>query len=162
MDNGPHALDLIRFLLGEIRNVSAYSCRIQGLPVEDTAQLTLRLENGATGTADLSWSCSTPAKAYLEIYGEDGCVLLDGQGLTYKFKTWSEWKRIPSETTGQAAFARQIDHFLESIPGRSPKRLSNNDGLISQALIEATYQSLSRETVSRFSPEHTRKVQDRS
>src|SRR5439155_23524324 len=90
MDNGPHALDLIQFLLGNVRNVSAYSSRIQNLEVEDTAQLTVRLENGAIGSIDLSWSSSTPAKAYLEIYGEEGSALLDGKGLTYKFKTWSE------------------------------------------------------------------------
>jgi perosamine synthetase len=145
MDNGPHAFDLIRFLLGDIRNISAHGCYIQDMQVEDTAQLTLRLENGSTGTVDLSWSCSTPAKSYLEIYGEDGAVLLDGEGMTYKFKTWNEWKRIPNEKSGPAAFARQIDHFVESVAGQKPTRLNNNDGLISQTLIEAAYESVRRE-----------------
>src|SRR5262249_45199317 len=31
MDNGPHALDLIRFLLGDVRNVTAYASSIQNL-----------------------------------------------------------------------------------------------------------------------------------
>jgi predicted dehydrogenase len=145
MDNGPHALDLIRFLLGEIRKIAAYSSKIQDLPVEDTAQLTVSMENGAFGSVDLSWSSSNPAKTYLEIYGEDGSALLDSEGLTYRFKTWHEWKRVPNEATGPAAFARQIDHFVESIARKSSTRVNNTDGLISQALIEAAYQSLKSE-----------------
>jgi predicted dehydrogenase len=129
--------------------VTAYASRIQNLEVEDTAQLTLRLENGATGSVDLSWSSGTPAASYLEIYGEDGCALLDSGGLSYKFKTWNEWKRIPNETSAEGAFARQIDHFIETISGRVPTRLNNNDGLAAQALIETAYQSLERERSSR-------------
>jgi predicted dehydrogenase len=145
MDNGPHAFDLIRFLLGEVRNIAAYGSYIQKLEVEDTAQLTLRLENGATGSIDLSWCNSNPAKAYLEVYAEDGSVFLDTEGVTYKFKTWKEWKRIPNEISGPPAFARQIDHFIESMATGSPTRLNNDDGLMSQALIEAAYESLKRE-----------------
>jgi predicted dehydrogenase len=155
MDNGPHALDLVRFLFGEVRNVTTYASNIQDLEVEDTAQLSLRLENGGTGFVDLSWSCGTPPKNYLEIYGEDGTALLDADGLTYKFKTWDEWKRIPNEVTGQAAFARQIDHFLESIDSKSPRRVNSNDGLISQTLIEAAYESMKREaSVPILAPEN--------
>ena len=146
MDNGPHALDLIRFLLGEVCTIAAYGSHIQKLRVEDTAQLTVRLESGATGSVDLSWSTSSPAKTYLEIYAEDGSAFLDTEGLTYRFKTWKEWKRVPNEISGPPAFARQIDHFLESIARKSTTRLNNNDGLISQALIEAAYESLNRET----------------
>ena len=142
MDNAPHAVDLIRFLLGEVRSVTAHAFQVQDIEVEDTAQLAVCLENGTVGTMDLSWSSSIPAMNYLELYGEDGTLLLDGQGIKYKFKTWREWKRISSEATGPVAFARQIDHFLESINGTMPTRVNENDGLMSQFFVDAAYESL--------------------
>jgi perosamine synthetase len=144
MDNGPHASDLIRYLLGEIRTVTAHASQIQDLDVEDTAQLMVQMESGTTGTIDLSWSSSVPAKTYLEIYGEDGAALLDHEGVTYRFKSWKDWKRTPNEASAPAAFARQIDHFLECISGKSVSRVSENDGLMSQVVIEAAYESVRR------------------
>jgi dTDP-4-amino-4,6-dideoxygalactose transaminase/predicted dehydrogenase len=146
MDNGPHATDLLRFLLGEVQSVTAYGSRVQKVEVEDTAQLILSLANGAIGTIDLSWSNSIPARSYLEIYGENGTILLDGEGMSYKFKEWKEWKNVPREAGAKASFARQIDHFLESINGKPPTRLTNIDGLKSQILLEAAYESIQRGT----------------
>ena len=144
MDNAPHAVDLIRFLLGEVRTVTAHASHVQDIEVEDTAQLTLSLESGTVGTLDLSWCSSVPSTNYLEIYGEEGTLLLDNEGMTYKFKSWKEWKRIPSQVVGPPAFARQIDHFLESIAGKLPTCLNENDGLMSQFFVDAAYESLKR------------------
>jgi perosamine synthetase len=141
MDNGPHAIDLVRFVFGDVRSITARLSRIQDLQVEDTAQLTMTTEGGAVGTVDLSWSSSVPARSYLEIYGEDGAVFLDGAGLTYKCKAWKDWKRVTNDVTGKAAFARQIDHFVAGIAGTPPTRVVNHDGLAAQMLIEAAYQS---------------------
>jgi dTDP-4-amino-4,6-dideoxygalactose transaminase/predicted dehydrogenase len=145
MDNGPHAIDLIRFVFGELRIVNVRTLQVQELDVEDTAQLTVTTDGGAVGTVDLSWSSSVPARTYLEIYGEDGTALLDSEGLTYKCKAWREWKRIPNELTGTAAFARQIDHFVGSIAGEPPTRVTNQDGLAAQIVIHAAYESANSE-----------------
>ena len=143
MDNGPHATDLLRFLLGEVRSVTAYGSRVQNVEVEDTAQLVLSLENGAIGTVDLSWSNCIPSKSYLEIYGENGTVLTGKAEL--QVQIWKEWKTIPRANT-KASFARQIDHFIECINGKLPSRVTNIDGLKSQILLEAAYQSIERGT----------------
>jgi predicted dehydrogenase len=145
MDNGPHALDIVRYLLGEIRNVTAYGSHFQKLEVEDTAQLSLSLESGAMGTADLSWSNSMPSVNYLEIYGEDGNIFLSAEGMNYKFKTWKEWKKVPRERGPRELFALQVDHFLQCIAGMPPKQVTGDDGLKSQILIEAAYESIRRE-----------------
>ena len=92
MDNGPHAFDLVRHLLGEIIEVKAQATYHQNLPVEDTAQISCRLEKGGAGPLMLSWTLPVPSKTYLEIYGEEGALVLDFDGLSYKFKTWDEWK----------------------------------------------------------------------
>jgi predicted dehydrogenase len=141
MDNGPHAFDLVRYLLGEIDSVSAHVSHIQGLSVEDTAQMTCSLRNGGRGVIDLSWSSTVPSKTYLEIYGEDGTILLDFTGFSYKFKTWNNFKYVPNQMTIKDAFARQNDHFINAMSGVKPSVTVPEDGLRSQELIEQAYMS---------------------
>jgi predicted dehydrogenase len=142
MDNGPHALDLIRYLLGEIKGISAGAGRYQGTAVEDTAQLAVTLESGSTGTVDLSWCAPVVARSYLEIYGEEGTLLLDLQGLSCRYRMWSDWKRMDNQADTRAAFGRQIDHFVQAIHGGQPSVLGNGEGLKSQFAIDAAYESL--------------------
>lgn len=140
MDNGPHAIDLVRYLLGEVKDVSAQLTNFQDLEVEDTAHLNLTLENGAIGTVDISWSTSIPAQNYMEIYGENGTVLLDLKGISYRFKTWDEFKRVPNQLDAKGAFALQFDHFVKAIAGKKPTIVRNEDGLKTQETIEAAYE----------------------
>lgn len=144
MDNGSHAIDLIRYILGEIKSVSAQTENFQNLNVEDTAKMLITLQKGGCGTVDISWSQAVPAPAYLEIYGEDGMIMLDFNGLAYKFKTWKDWKRINNLTNIKEGFNRQINHFTDSILSKNPSIITNDDGLKSQLLIEAAYEALRR------------------
>ena len=142
MDNGPHAIDLIRCLFGEITAVSAAVSNLQDIPVEDTGRMNFTLANGVTGTAEMSWSLPIPSKTYLEIYGENGAALLDFEGIRYKFKDWNEWKVIPNGLNAKGAFARQTDHFINSIITKNPSIVCNADGAKSQIVIEAAYASV--------------------
>ena len=69
MTNGVHAVDLFRFLFGEVRNVSARMATfIQDIEVEDTAGVLIEMENGALGTTDLSWSIPIPQVCRVVVY----------------------------------------------------------------------------------------------
>jgi predicted dehydrogenase len=143
MDNGPHAADLMRYLFGcDVKSVTAQVARIQNLEVEDTAKLDVCMANETPGTGDLSWSVRIPARSYLEIYGEDGAASLDGDGISYRFKTWSEWKREANAVDAKGAFARQIHYFVDATLGQNPLALGNGEGLASQRVIEAAYESV--------------------
>lgn len=139
MDNGPHAFDLIRYLFGEIKDISAQLTRLQDIDVEDTARLNLVLENGAAGTVDISWSTPVPSVHYLEIYGTEGTALLDFNGFSYKFKTWNEFKRVANIRNSKEAFAKQIDHFVRAVKNNTPTAVHNKDGLEAQKIIEKAY-----------------------
>jgi perosamine synthetase len=145
MDNGPHAFDLIRYLFGDIEAISAECRNAQPIEVEDTAKLTVSLSSGAIGVVDLTWSVAVPSRAYLEIYGEDGAALLDLEGITYRFKTWSEWKREPNSVGIKQAFARQVDYFVAAVAGQVPSILGNGEGVESQAVITAAYESIKQD-----------------
>jgi len=142
MDNGPHAFDLVQYLLGEIKDISVQASHFQNIAVEDTAQITCQLVNGARGVIDTSWSLAVPSQNYLEVYGEDGTVMLDPKGLSYKFKTWSEWKRIPSVGDMKTVFIRQVGHFVEAIKTKKPLIVQNEDGLKAQEIIAKAYGSM--------------------
>jgi len=141
MDNGPHAVDLVRYLFGEIESVSAHFSRHQKLDVEDTAKLLVRMRSDIVGVVDLSWSVSVPSQTYLEIYGENGTIHLDPEGLAYKFKIWKEWKRIHNQSTVKEAFGRQVAHFVDGILGKETSFLGNGEGMKAQLVIDASYES---------------------
>jgi len=141
IDSGPHAVDLIHYLFGGIEYVSV-EADSHGIGVEDNARLTLGLKSGAICVVDLSWSIGVPAPSYLEIYGENGTVLVDTAGISYKFKTWDQWKRIPNRLDRAGNFARQVAHFVDAISGSAPRILGNGEGLASQVIIEAAYKAL--------------------
>jgi predicted dehydrogenase len=142
MDNGPHAFDLIRYLFGEVTSIAAQTSSVQHLEVEDTAKVDLAAGAGVVGTSDLSWSVRVPARSYLEIYGADGSASLDGEGISYRFKTYSEWKRDLNQRDVKGAFARQIDYFVTAIGGENPLGLGKDEGIASQRVIEAAYESV--------------------
>jgi perosamine synthetase len=142
MDTAPHALDLIRYLLGDITDVHTQSSFFQDLPVEDTAQLICRLKNGTTGSIEVSWTTPLPSAHYCEIYGEEGTMLLGLSGLSYKFKTWTDWKQVPNKGTPKDGFNRQLNHFVECIQGKHPHIVKPEDGLETQLLLEKAYQQL--------------------
>jgi perosamine synthetase len=142
MDNGPHAFDLVRHLLGDVSDVQARASRPQELAVEDTAQISCSLQNGASGTIDVSWTMPAPSDTYMEIYAQEGTLLLDFDGLSYKFKNWDEYKRIPNKRPAKQAFNEQLDHFVRCIGGAKPSVITIDDGLQAQILIEKAYQSL--------------------
>src|SRR5262249_26487460 len=112
MDNGPHAIDLVHFLMGKKKHVTAQAAAVQRLEVESTAQLSRGLENDTAGTADLSWCVRVPSRSYLELYGDEGAALLDFDGISYMFKTWSDWKRVDNTVGVKQAFGRQVEYFV--------------------------------------------------
>ena len=146
MDNGPHAIDLVQYLLGNITNVSASASDFKNLGVEDTAKLNLSLASGVSGTIDISWLAYVTPQAYLEIYGNQGACFLDMAGVSYKLNTWAEWKRISNKTDVSGGFARQIDHFVNSIRTGKTTVVDNEAGLRSQKVIEAVYNSIQKDS----------------
>jgi len=142
MDNGPHAIDLIRYLLGEMKEVQANVSNYQDISLEDTAQINCKLANGAHGTIDISWSVPAPSSNYLEIYGMEGTMLLDFNGLSYKLKSWNDWKRLTNQLNSEQNFAKQIDHFIGAISGTQQMIIQNGDGLETQKIVEKSYDSI--------------------
>jgi len=138
IDNGSHAIDLFRFLLGEVKNVSArINSAIQKIEVEDTAKILMEMENGVLVTIDLSWSVSVPSEYYLEIYGSEGTITLPP--LRYKRKGDAGWTE--HKVQSEDIFAKETAHFVDCILGKRKPIVDGLDGLRTQEVMDSAYKS---------------------
>lgn len=145
IDNGPHSVDLARFIFGPITEVTAFEAtRLQPLGVEDTAQLLLRTASGATGRVQLSWSLDQHLDTYLCAYGADGAIRVGWSGSWYRKGSEADWASFGFGYDKVDALTRQIQSFCSSVLGRGPYPVSNEDALASLQVIDAAYTSLRR------------------
>jgi predicted dehydrogenase len=144
MDNGPHVADLVQHLFGPVSSVSARAWDTTQVGVEDTAKLEFTVAGGYPVTADISWAAWVTPKHYMEIYGREGTLFLDTEGVTLKYKTWNDWKRIPNEDGPEEGFSRQIDHFIQAVQSGRPTVIDAQAGLQAQRLLEAAYRSIAQ------------------
>lgn len=141
IDNGTHSVDIARYLLGPIRNVIATETRrVQGLPVEETAQLLIRTDSNATGTIDLSWSLNTGSQWYVTVDGTEGSIRLGWQ--TAEINTGKGWTVFGSGYDKQAAFSRQLNDFADAVRHGTVPIISQDDAQASVAVVDAAYRSM--------------------
>ncbi len=143
IDNGTHAIDLMRFFLGPLTHVHAIeSKRIQRLSVEDTVQLYARTASGAVGTSSLSWSIQKDNSHYLVLYGTEGCIQVGWQVSHYRLFGSKETTAFGVGYDKVQAFRDQILNFGKALRGIEPLRITSDDALASVQVIEAAYESM--------------------
>jgi predicted dehydrogenase len=146
MDLGAHSIDLLTFLLGPIKRVSALcSNRVTKWRVEDTASVLMQTEAGAHAIVGNSFR-ARGGDIMLEINGTEATVLIStppGEKAVIR-TTDSDGVRtepVPVENYYQL----QVEHFADCIgeKGDLPARpvAPAEDGLRNIAIIEAAYRS---------------------
>ena len=140
MTNVSHELDLLRFLIGEIDEVSALTSNARrGMVIEDTAALSLRFANGALGSVLMSDAGASPwafeaasaENPAIAASGEDYLRIIGTQGaLAFPSLTrWGrsdggeiEWSKPLSRHAPQVydkidPLLAQIDRFADVVAG---------------------------------------------
>ncbi|MFY0618975.1 Gfo/Idh/MocA family protein [Shimia sp.] len=151
-----HDVDLLRFIVGEIRAVQAVqSSTARGYAVEETASIILEFENGALGTFMVSDAVSAPwsweftagenpayplvdADAY-RISGSHGSLSVPDLRLWKHPQKRSWWEPIAStklHVDPKDPLAAQLHHFLDVCQGAQPL-VRGIDGLRSLEVVEA-------------------------
>ena len=142
IDNGTHSVDIARFLLGPIDLIQAqFGCKIQKIPVEDTARIYFQNKSKTMGTIDLSWSLTKDAPNYISIYGTEGTLLIGWKSSMYKLDGKDKWEIFGSGYNKQKAFLNQAKHFLDCINRKSRPTITPLDGLESVKVMEKVYES---------------------
>jgi predicted dehydrogenase len=141
-DNGPHAVDLLRHLLGPVSEVLAVeSCRPPGFIVEDTARLHVRTEAGVDAHIDLSWSIDKSLADFLRIYGTLGEIRVGWQESAWRVYG-EDWKSIGGGYAKFPAMRGALDAFCRAVRGRSPLVVTADDAVAASTCIDAAYESL--------------------
>lgn len=152
-----HDIDLLRYLLGEVREVQALdSNEARGHEVEDTAAILLRFESGALATVTVSDSIVAPwswelTAAENPVYPATGqaCYLIGGTHGAIEIpggRIWSQkgerswWRPLDQEVYDveqRDPLDQQLRHFCEVIAGRAQPLVSGREALRSLQVIEA-------------------------
>ena len=148
MDNGAHALDLFRFLLGDIANISARAgTRLQQMDTDDIGLALFEGQDGTYGQIAVAYSLPGPHCA-LEIIGSSATLRLDNywsgpvRAWHRDTEAWTEHERA---ATGDR-FAGEVQHFLDVSRGRVEPVVTPEDGLAVQLAVEAAYRSVAEES----------------
>jgi predicted dehydrogenase len=141
-----HPFDYLRWMLGEVRTVSAVVGRNGGLGIEvdDTADIILEFESGAIGTIHLDY-LQQPTCHQLRVIGRSGTILWDNDtGCVRWFHAdRGQWQTIsvPAGFERNALFMAEARHFLDCVEGRAQPLVSLDDGVRTLEVILAAKSS---------------------
>ncbi|MDQ1467935.1 MAG: hypothetical protein QOH10_2350 [Actinomycetota bacterium] len=145
IDNGTHSVDIARFFLGRISEVHAVEGRrVQGLNVEDTAQMFLRTEQDVLGTVDLSWSIDKSVDYFVRICCSEGTIEVGWHASRFRKGGAKEWTVFGPGYDKVAAMRAQIRNFARALRGREDLLITADDAIASVDVIAAAYRSITR------------------
>ena len=140
MDLGSHGVDLLRYIIGEVSQVSAFCNTVcHGYDVEETGLIMMRFENGAQGFVDTSFAAAG-CDLVIEIYGTDGWVwVYNDDGWKIKLSSNGETQIIDSPF--EDLYQYQFEHFARCVADGEHPIVTGRDGLRTNAVLAAAYTS---------------------
>jgi predicted dehydrogenase len=141
-----HPFDYLRWLVGEVSQVSAELGRHGGLdiPVEDTVDVTLRFASGAIGHVHLDY-VQRPPGHWLQVVGQRGTLRWDSEDGVARCYRASEgrWEDFPiaEDFERNSMFFDEMRHFLACIDGAEQPRCTLADGVQALKIALAAKQS---------------------
>ncbi len=154
INQGIHQIDLLRWMVGPVRDVSAMwqLGALHRIESEDIVNALVRFANGATGVIQAATAFAPGYTERVEVHGTKGTAVISGDKLT----TWDvkddEGTPPPLASTVASGasdpmaislepFERQFLDFADAIrTGRRPL-IAGEDGLQALELVDAIYRS---------------------
>lgn len=140
MDLGAHAVDLMRFLAGDVSKVTGmFSTHMNDYAVDETATVLMQLANGAHAYVDVSFAVKG-TDIVLEAYGSEGWVSVYSDG-GWKLRIHSG-DQVSDESSGfENLYQLQIEHFHRCITQGETPIVTGEDGLHNIAVLAAAYRA---------------------
>ncbi len=172
MINLIHDIDLLRFVLGEIVDVTGFASQAARLAGRvESGAVALRFASGACGTisfADVApspwgFEAGTAENPNIAATGQDMWWITGTKGAVSfpSIQLWSgaqDWSQVPQmvahETAETVPLVAQLDHFVDVMERQSPPLIDIRDGQRSLEITEKVEACLARdiETQSRGNP----------
>ncbi|MEK1896977.1 MAG: Gfo/Idh/MocA family oxidoreductase [Rhizobium sp.] len=158
-DLGIHTIDIARYILGDVRSITARTKRVNPkIKGEDVATILLDHENGATSVVDVSYATKLSKEPFpetlIELDGSEGTIrLTQGYGLqvtSAEGTTTTDvspkllaWASRPWHNIQESVHAIQ-QHWVDQLKRGAEHSTSGADNLKTFALVEAAYDSAAR------------------
>jgi predicted dehydrogenase len=141
-DVGSHRLDLLFWLLGDARTVSASVERVETwLETEDQATVMIQFANGVTATLDQSF-CSRSYRDSIVVYGTEGIATVpDLEGTRLELQAGAATETIEVAPRSAATHRPLVTDFVRALNGDRQVRCSGNDALRTTQIIELAYRA---------------------
>lgn len=155
-DLGIHTLDIARYLMGEVRTITARTNRINpAILGEDVATMLLDHESGTTSIVDCSYASKLSREPFpetsIEIDGTEGTIRLQtgyhmevvnlsGSRIVDVAPRMLSWASRPWHNIQESVLAIQ-QHWIDCLRSGIEPATSGTDNLKTFALVEAAYQS---------------------
>ena len=130
---GCHAIDLARWLGGDVEEVSCYSNHFN-IPIQqydDHWNLNVKFKSGAVGRIMASDGCQRPYNIDCQVWGSKGTVQGDNTSPDYKLCLRTidrhKWLTLPKETMAKA-IASEIGHFVDCVVNDTTPLIDGVDG----------------------------------
>jgi predicted dehydrogenase len=152
MNQGIHIIDSFLWIMGEVESLYAYCGNIGHtyVEVEDAAVASLKFKNGAFGIIESTTCCYPDLSDRIELHGEKGSIIAEGQPIAIKLRENINGDRIEkiasSSIKEQPIMHSGMHHdlvmdLIEAIEeGREPA-VNGWEGLKSIRIITAIYAS---------------------
>jgi predicted dehydrogenase len=160
MDLGGHCIDLLEMFLGRATSVQGVTGNlVQAYASEDTSVVLLEFESGAKGVVDCLFNVpDASSRNRLELYGSLGGILAEGtigQGeigdMTASIEaTAGEYAAQQERGVGGGLvidpppvnmYRAEVEAFSRAVLENTPPPVSGEEGLWSQKVLEACYES---------------------
>lgn len=126
MNQGIHGVDLIAWLMGGIKKITAFTrTQLHDIAVEDAAVAAVEYANGAVGIIEGSTCCQPAQSPRFEIYCEKGSIIFDSE-------TISQWY-----LNGENQSCGSEDTKASAVANDDPtKVLTNEHGILVKDLVD--------------------------
>jgi predicted dehydrogenase len=141
-DVGSHRLDLLFWLLGDARSVSAIVERIvTWTDGEDQANVTVQFANRAIGHLDQSWCSQAPSDSLI-VHGTESTVTIpDLEGTLLRVQNSRKVRTHKLEPRSAVTHYPLVADFVAALNGEGSIRCSGADALRTTQVIELAYRA---------------------
>jgi predicted dehydrogenase len=143
IDNGTHAVDIVRYLVGPISRVSAMRGRLVGEDeVEDTAIILAETERQAIINIQVSWSMAAHNESYVVVRGTGGTLRIGWAESMLRRSDGSDWTTFGSGYSKMEALRSNVEDFAACTLGYDPMRISTSDIMASILVVDGAYRAI--------------------
>jgi predicted dehydrogenase len=157
MNQGVHTVDLLLWLMGDVRRVWAIgTTAVHDIEAEDTIVAALEFSSGAIGTLEAATSAYPGYARRLELTGSDGTIIVENDRiisadlreplveLDERKRTeqaFNDERSVSPVVSDSGGHRKIIQNFLHAIAAGAPVVCDGREGRRSVELVRAIYES---------------------